>query len=148
MAVKPIPEGYSTATPYLVVPNAAKVLEFVKKAFGAKESYPAMTAPDGSIMHAEVTIGDSRIMMGQSSERWPPIPAMLYLYVPDCDAVYKSAVAAGGTSVTEPANQFYGDRHGTVRDAGGNLWCIATHVEDVPPEEMATRAAAAMKQGH
>jgi PhnB protein len=141
MAVKPIPEGYRALTPYLVVHGANRLLEFMKQAFQAEVVF-SMPAPDGTIGHAEVKIGDSMLMLGEASARWPAMPAALYLYVPDCDAVYRRALEAGAVSIMEPADQFYGDRHGGVRDASGNIWWLATHKEDVPPDEIARRAAA------
>jgi PhnB protein len=142
MAVNPIPEGYRTVTPYLVVEGATNVLEFVKQAFGAEEKF-RMDAPDGKIGHAEVQIGDSIVMMGDAGEENPAMPAMIHLYVDDCDATYERALAAGGTSEREPTDQFYGDRSAGVRDTTGNLWWIATHVEDVSEDEMAKRIEAA-----
>lgn len=147
MAVKPIPEGHHSVTPYLVVPGVAKLIDFLKQAFGAQET-ERMARPDGTIMHAEVRIGDSMIMMGESSEQYKPMPAAIYLYVEDVDATYKRAVQAGGISQSEPADQFYGDRHGSVKDPSGNLWWIATHKEDVSREEMARRAQARAQQQH
>ena len=138
MAVNPIPEGYRTVTPYLVVDGATNVLDFVKQAFGAEEKL-RMDGPDGTIGHAEVQIGDSIVMMGDAGAENPAMPAMIHLYVDDCDATYERALAAGGTSEREPTDQFYGDRSAGVRDSAGNLWWIATHVEDVPEEEMAKR---------
>jgi PhnB protein len=138
MAVNPIPEGYRTVTPYLVVDGATNVLDFVKQAFGAEEKL-RMDAPEGKIGHAEVQIGDSIVMMGDAGAENPAMPAMIHLYVDDCDATYERALAAGGTSEREPTDQFYGDRSAGVRDSAGNLWWIATHVEDVPEEEMAKR---------
>lgn len=139
--VKPVPDGYHTVTPYLTAADAAGLLDFVKKAFGAVETY-RMAAPDGAIRHAEVRLGDSMVMVGQARDEWLPRPASLYLYVPDVDATYRSAVAAGGRSIQEPTTHFYGDRSGAVEDAEGNAWWIATHVEDVSPEEIGRRAAA------
>ncbi len=138
MPVRPVPEGYHTVTPYLTSRDAAALLDFVTRAFGA-ESGHVMRGPDGAIMHADVTIGDSHVMMGQAGGQWPAMPAQLYLYVSDCDATFAQAVAAGGIVVQEPQTQFYGNRHGCVRDANGNLWWMATHVEDVGEEEMARR---------
>jgi PhnB protein len=138
MGVNPIPEGYRTVTPYLVVEGAATVLDFVKQAFGAEEKF-RMETPDGKIGHAEAQIGDSMVMMGDAGEENPAMPAMIHLYVEDCDATYERALAAGGTSEREPTDQFYGDRSAGVRDSTGNLWWIATHVEDVPEDEMAKR---------
>jgi uncharacterized glyoxalase superfamily protein PhnB len=145
MAVKPIPEGYHSVTPYLVVEGAAKLIDFLRQAFDAQETF-RMPKPDGTIMHAELKIGDSMVMMGDASETWKAIPSVLYLYVNDADAVYKRALQAGATSTMEPADQFYGDRHGSVKDPAGNVWWIATHKEDVPPEELKKRAEAFMKQ--
>jgi PhnB protein len=145
MSVKPIPEGYHAITPYLVVEGAAKLIDFLKQAFDAQETF-RMPMPDGSIMHAEIKIGDSMVMMGEASEKWKPMPCAIYLYVNDADAVYKRALKAGATSTMEPADQFYGDRHGGVKDPAGNTWWIATHKEDVSPEELKKRAEAFMKQ--
>jgi uncharacterized glyoxalase superfamily protein PhnB len=145
MAVKAIPEGYHTVTPYLVVQGAPKLIDFLKQAFDAQER-ERMARPDGTIGHAEVKIGDSIVMMSEASEQWKPMPTGIYLYVNDTDAVYKRALQAGATSVMEPANQFYGDRSAGVRDPSGNNWWIATHQEDVAPEELKRRAEAAMQQ--
>lgn len=145
MAAKPVPEGYQTITPYLVVNGAAQVVEFVTRAFGARDVH-VMKGPNGEIRHGDFVIGNSHIMLGEASGPWPSQPTSLYLYLPDCDAVYTQALAAGGTSVQEPKTQFYGDRHGAVKDPAGNTWWIATHVEDVPPEEMERRAAEAARQ--
>ncbi len=145
MAPKPIPDGFHTVTPYLVVQGAAKELDFLKGAFEAKELF-RMPQPDGTIMHAEVKIGDSIVMMGEARGQHKPMPCSLYLYVTDADAVYKRALQAGATSTMEPANQFYGDRTAGVRDPAGNQWMIGTHKEDVSPEELRKRAAALQKQ--
>jgi len=146
MGVKKVPEGYGTVTPYLVNNGVAKVITFVKEVFDAEEIFPPMKREDGSIQHAEVRIGNSRIMLGESSGPSGPIPAMLYLYVDDVDATYRKAVQAGAISISEPKNQFYGDRSAGVKDVAGNFWYIATHVEDVPPSELDKRAKAAMAQ--
>ena len=135
----PVPSGYATVTPYLCVADAAKLIEFLKQAFDAQLIFK-MDGPGGKIMHAEMTLGDSRIMLGQ------PAPgqethAMIHLYLPDADGFYARAIAAGATSVREPADQFYGDRSAGVRDQFGNQWFIATHIEDVTPEEMDRRMA-------
>jgi uncharacterized glyoxalase superfamily protein PhnB len=146
MAVKPIPDGYHSVTPYLVVQGAAKLIEFLKKAFGAEEVFPPMRGPDGAIMHAELRIGDSIVMMGDAGGEFQPMQSMIHLYVGDADAVCKRALQAGATSVRELADQFYGDRSAGVKDLCGNFWWIATHKEDVSPEELARRAAAQRKQ--
>ena len=145
MAVKPIPDGFHTITPYLTVSDANGLLDFITGAFGAKEAH-VMRGPDGAIAHADLIVGDSHVMLGQAHGEWKTMPSQLYLYVPDCDAVYRKALAAGATSVQEPATQFYGDRHGCVKDLCGNLWWMATHVEDVSPEEMERRMKAAAPQ--
>jgi PhnB protein len=141
MAVKPIPEGYHSVTPYLLVDDAEGLIEFVKRAFGAQETL-RMPGPNGKIGHAEVRIGDSIVMLADAStsDRGTPFRAMVMVYVEDCDNTYQRALEAGGTSLREPTDQFYGDRSSAVRDRFGNDWWIHTHVEDVPPEEMARRA--------
>jgi len=141
--VKPIPDGYHSVTPYLIVKGVAALIDFLKEAFDAVET-ERLPGPDGTIGHAEVRIGDSIVMMGEG-EHFEPMPAAIYLYVNDIDAAYAKALAAGATTVMEPADQFYGDRSGGVKDAFGNLWFVATHKEDVSPEEMARRAAARAK---
>jgi len=135
MPVKPIPEGFHSVTPFLIIKGARELIQFLKETFDAKEIFK-MEGPDGSIMHAEIKIGDSMIMMGESSEKYPPVPAGMYVYVEDVDNVYKKAVAAGAESTAEPADQFYGDRTAGVKDSFGNTWWIGTHIEDVSPEEM------------
>lgn len=132
------PKEYHTVTPYLVVENAAGLLEFMKAVFGAEPAV-LMNKMDGSVMHAEVPVGDSVIMLSDSNEQNPPIPAMLYVYVEDCDATYQKALAAGAASVRTPRNEFFGDRTANVRDPFGNRWEFATHVEDVSAEQMQSR---------
>jgi PhnB protein len=151
MAVKPIPDGYTSVTPYLAVDDAAQAIAYYEKAFGARER-GRMEAPDGKIAHAELEIGDSLVMLSdvlpqfvtKSPKDLGGSSASILLYVEDVDAVVKQAVDAGATVATEVADQFWGDRFGTVIDPYGHAWSIATHVEDVPPEEMAERAKAAM----
>ena len=137
MAAKAIPDGYHSVTPYLIVKGAAQLIDFVKEAFGAEETF--RMPGGGGIMHAEVRIGDSVVMMSDAMGEHGPMPTMLFLYVEDVDAVYKRALKAGGVSTQEPENQFWGDRAGAVKDAFGNQWWIATHVEDVPIEELERR---------
>ena len=148
--VKPIPEGYHTVTPYLIIKDAASAIEFYKRAFRATEMM-RMTQPDGRVGHAEIKIGDSRIML---ADEFPEIdarspqslggsPVGLLLYVEDVDALTSQAIAAGATVVRPVKDQFYGDRSGTLADPFGHQWTIATHKEDVSPEEMQKRAAAA-----
>ncbi|KRR27201.1 VOC family protein [Bradyrhizobium retamae] len=146
--VKPVPKGFHTVTPYLVVDGAEKVIRFMKEAFGAEPVFEPMMGPDGKVMHAEFKIGDSIVMISDSSERAQPTSTMLYLYVPNVDAVYQKALKAGATSLMEPADQFYGDRSGSVKDAAGNSWHIGTHIEDVSPTELKKRATEFMKQQH
>ena len=145
MAVKPIPDGYHSVTPYLVVQGVAKLIDFLKQAFDAKE-IERMAGPDGSVMHGEVRTGDSVVMMGEAWGESKPIAAALYLYVNDTDVTYRRALQAGATPLREPADQFYGDRSGGVKDPAGNQWWIATRKEDVSPEELARRAETYMKQ--
>lgn len=148
--IRPIPEGYHTATPYLIISGAAQALEFYKKAFGATEIM-RMPGPDGKIGHAEIRIGDSPIMLADESPamgaRSPQSlggsPVTLHLYVEDVDATFAQAVAAGATVQRPVADQFYGDRAGGIVDPFGHSWYIATHKEDVSPEELKKRAAAA-----
>jgi len=144
--VKPIPEGYHTITPYLVVDGAEKIIRFMKEAFGAQPVFEPMMGPNGKVMHAEFRIGNSIVMISDSSERAQATSAMLYLYVPNVDAVYQKAIKAGATSLMEPADQFYGDRSGGVTDVAGNRWHIGTHIEDVSPADLKKRAAEFMKQ--
>ena len=146
MTAKPIPDGYHSVTPYLTVRNAPKTIEFLKAAFGAKLSHDAIKRPDGSIMHAQVMIGDSRIMIAEENEMAKATTSTLYLYVPDVDSVYRTAVKAGGATIMEPMDMFYGDRSGGVKDASGNSWFIATHKEDVAQQELQKRAEAFIKQ--
>ncbi len=146
-AVKPIPEGYHSVTPYLILRGAADALEFYKRAFGAKEIM-RMDAPNGRIGHAEIRIGDSAIMladefpdMGTRAPQTPgSSPVMLYLYVEDVDKTVKTAIGAGAKAVKPVEDQFYGDRSGSITDPFGHTWFIATHKEDVPPDELRKRA--------
>ena len=140
-----LPEGLHTATPYLTIEGVPRLIEFLVHVFDARET-ERMARPDGKIAHAEVIIGDSVIMMGEARDEWKPMPASIYLYVNDTDETYKRALQEGATSLMEPADQFYGDRNAGVRDPVGNVWWIATHKEDVSPEELKSRAAAQMKK--
>ena len=139
MAVKFVSEGYHTVTPLLSVKGAAKLIEFLEKAFGATEVY-RFSSPDGTVMHAEMKIGDSVVMLGEAFEESPPTQISLYLYVSDADAAYKKAIEAGGQTIRAPEDMFWGDRAATVRDFAGNKWWIATHVEEVSADEMEKRA--------
>ncbi len=137
-APPPVPEGYSTVIPYLVVPDGDALIDFVGKAFGATLNRRTDT-PDGRLMHAELSLGGSRIMLGESNEAWPPTRAMIHLYLPDVDGVYRRALEAGANSLREPETMFYGDRSGGVQDPSGTQWWIATRVEEVSAEEMERR---------
>ena len=136
--VRPVPEGYHTVTPFVVVRGAARFIDFMKAAFGATEM-GRVTGEDGAIGHAEVRIGDSVVMTFDAREGWPATPAFLRLYVPECDVTYQNALSAGAASVTRPTNMPWGDRVCRVRDPLGNLWWIMTRLEDVPAEEEARR---------
>ncbi len=143
--VKAIPDEYHTVQPYLIVDGAAKLIDFVEEAFGAEER-TRMPGPDGKVMNAEVQIGDSVIMLADANAEFSPMPTTILLYMEEVDAVYKRALAAGGTSERRPEDMFYGDRSAGIRDAFGNRWWIHTHIEDVPPEEMERRQAAMAQQ--
>ena len=125
-AVNPIPKGFHSLTPYLIVQGAGRLLEFMKQAIGAEERL-RVPKPDGTIMHAEVRIGDSPVELADATEQHPPGPTALHLYVSDADAVYQRAIQAGATSTHEPVDQPYGDREAGVKDPCGNYWYIATH---------------------
>jgi PhnB protein len=147
--VKPIPDGYHTVTPYLTIKNAAAALDFYKQAFGAEECF-RMTDPQGKVGHAEIRIGDSSIMLcdefpemgGTSPDTLGGSPVMIHLYVEQVDALVDRAVKAGGRLERPVADQFYGDRAGMVVDPFGHKWWIASHVEEVAPDEIKKRAAA------
>ena len=143
--IKWIPDGYHSVTPHLINENASRLIEFLQLAFEAEE-ITRLSWPDGRIMHAELKIGDSIIMIGEASGEWKPMPASIALYVENVDATYARALEAGATSIREPANQFYGDRSGGVKDLAGNHWWIATHVEEIPPQELRLRAEQWMKE--
>ena len=146
--LKPIPEGYTPVTPYITVKGAAAAIEFYKQAFGAEETL-RMNMPDGKVMHAEIRIGGAAIMLHDEMPEWnalaPPTlggsASSVMLYVRDVDAVVARAIAAGATSTMEVSDQFYGDRCGGILDPFGHKWSIATHIEDVAPDELRRRAA-------
>jgi PhnB protein len=147
--VKPIPEGYHTATPYLIIKDAAGAMEFYKKAFGATE-LERITDAEGKVRHGEIKIGDSPLMMTDETPEFPdwlsPLSrggsaVHIYLYVEDVDAVFNQAIAAGAKELVPVKDQFYGDRSGGVTDPYGHVWYIATRKEDVSLEEMKRRAA-------
>lgn len=147
--VTPVPAGFHTATPYLIVRDAARALEFYRQVFGAKE-LSRLATPDGKVGHAEIRIGDSRIMLADEFPEWDArspqtiggSAVYIMLYVEDVDAVVARAVAAGATLFKPVADQFYGDRSGSLTDPFGHKWTVATHKEDVSPEEVKQRAAA------
>jgi PhnB protein len=152
MAVKPIPDGYHSVTPYLVISGASRAIEFYQQAFGAKENM-RLLGPDGCVGHAEIQIGDSRVMLADecpqrgahSPQKLGGTPVSLMLYVEDVDAVAARAVAAGAKELHPVKDQFYGDRSGTFSDPFGHVWTIASHREDVSPAELEKRMAAMMK---
>ncbi|MEE3504716.1 VOC family protein [Pseudomonas sp. 10C3] len=153
MSVKAIPEGFHSLTVYMGVKDAAKAIEFYKKAFGATENFH-LNNPDGKVGHADIQIGDSRLMLADpcdqggfnSADPMSKPSFGMYLYVPDVDTQFTRAVDAGATVVSEVKDQFYGDRSGAVRDPFGHLWFIATHKEDLTPEQIGRRAEVAFKQ--
>ena len=155
MTVTPIPPGFHTVTPYLIVDDAARAVEFYKQAFEAQELM-RLSAPGGKILHAEIKIGDSLIMLAdefpemgaRSPKSLGGTPVSIYVYVPHVDAVAARAVAAGAKVVKAVQDQFYGDRSGLFEDPFGHRWSLGTHIEDVSPAEMEKRFAAMMqKQG-
>jgi len=147
--VKPIPEGYHSVTPYLIVNGGAKAIDFYKKAFGATELF--RMEHEGKVGHAEIKIGDSPIMLADeqpamgyvSPQAIGGTPVSLMIYVEDVDKTYKQAISSGGVELKALQDQFYGDRSGTLKDPFGHIWTVATHKEDVTPEEMNKRIAAA-----
>ena len=153
MAVKPIPEGYHSLTPYLAVEDASKAIDFYKEAFGAEELL-RMPGPDGKIAHAELQLGDSKLMLSDPfpqsnvrppSERGGPT-ASIFMYVNDADATFEQAQKAGATVVAELEDMFWGDRFGSLADPFGHVWSVATHIEDLSEEEIAERSKAAMAE--
>ena len=145
MATKSIPDGYHSITPSFIVDGAQKFIDFIKTVFDAKDRF-TMGGPGGKIMHAELSIGDSSIMVADVQPQWPARSNSLYVYVDDVDAAYARALKAGATSVRAPENAFYGDRTSAVTDPFGNSWGIATHVEDIPHDELVKRAEAFHKE--
>jgi uncharacterized glyoxalase superfamily protein PhnB len=139
------PNNYHTATPYLMVTEAGKLIAFLETVFGAQVS-ERIVRPDGKIVHADVRIGDSTIMVADASDDWAPMPGAIYLYVNNTDTTYQQAIQAGATSLMVPADQFHGDRMAAVKDLVGNVWWIVTHIEDVSPEDLQKRADAQLRQ--
>lgn len=138
MSVKPIPEGYSTITPQLAIDDAMKAIEFYKKAFAAEEIARAMDPSGEKVWHAALRIGESMIFVNDVFREMGNVPSVsnMWLYVNDCDAWFKRAVAAGATAGMPPSDMFWGDRMGQVSDPFGHKWTLATHVKDMTPEEM------------
>jgi PhnB protein len=139
MNANPVPEGCHSITPYLTVPDAARLIEFLKQAFDGVER-ARIVRPDGTVLNAQVRVGDSLLMIGEPQGQWKPRPSMLYYYVADVDATYRRAIAAGATSVIETANMFYGDRVACVKDMAENDWWIATRLENPSLVEIQERA--------
>ena len=140
-----IPKGYSTITPGLVVKDAEKALAFYKQALGVEERV-VMRDTNGKFLHAELALGNSIFMLGEAMENYPVTSSSLYVYVSDCDAAFERALTAGAKAKTSPKDAFWGDRYGQFEDGFGNLWSVATHKEDVPPDEMRRRAVEAMSK--
>lgn len=140
-----LPKGHAVVSTVLAAKDAAKLRDFIVRVFDA-QVHECHSDSDGVLRHAEAKLGDSVIMLGEACGEWGPTTAAFYVYVPDCDATYRSAVEAGATGVMPPQDMFYGDRHGTFRDAWGNMWSVGTHIEDVPPEEMARRSKEHMEK--
>jgi uncharacterized glyoxalase superfamily protein PhnB len=137
--VKHQPEGMKTVNPYLMVEHVEQLITFIELVFDGKPKYK-LDRPDGSVMHAEIIVGDSIIMVGEPMKEYGSFPTSIYIYVPDCDKVYKDAIQHGAKSVMVPTDMKHaGERYGGVKDPYGNLWWIATHIEDLTPEEQAKR---------
>jgi uncharacterized glyoxalase superfamily protein PhnB len=136
--VNPIPQDYGTVTPYLIVNGVPRLIDFLKETFHAEEK-ARINDKENHVGHAEVKIGNSMVMMADSTPQYTPIPSQLYVYVDTVDDTFKRGIKAGGTSEQEPTTQFYGDRTAAVKDPTGNIWWIATHVEDLSPQEMEER---------
>lgn len=138
-SVKPVPDGFHTVTPFIVVDGAEKLIDFLTRAFNATLQYQMKIQETNKISHATLKIGDSVIMISDASDTMPAMPSALYLYVTEVDEYYKKAMQAGATSLKEPRTEFYGDRTSGVKDQWGNQWWVATHVEDVSNEELKAR---------
>jgi PhnB protein len=154
VSVQPIPEDYPRVTPYLIIDGASDAIDFYTKVLGAQERM-RMPGPDGKLGHAELQLGNSVIMLADEFPDMGAVgpksvggtPVTLHVYVEDVDSVFDNAVASGAKEIRAVENQFYGDRSGQFEDPFGHQWNVASHVEDVPPEEMEKRAAEAMQQG-
>src|SRR5262249_45568291 len=138
MAIKPIPEGFHSLTPYLFAEGAARLIDFISATFEGEVMFQ-QKRPDGAVMHATIRIGDSMLMLADPTREFAAMHSSIYLYVPDCDTVYKRALASGGVSIFPMMTLPSGERYGGVKDLSGNIWWIATHAEDVPPDEQERR---------
>jgi len=145
MAVNHVPAGYHVVTPILLVADADALIDFMKRTFDARD-YQLGRKPDGRIWHADLTIAGAHVMISEAGAPFDPLPAAVNVYVPDVDETYRRALEAGATSIMPPSNRFYGDRNAVVKDSTGILWSLATHVEDVPHDELKRREAEALKQ--
>jgi len=130
----PIPKGYHSLTPYIFAENAQKLADFLKEAFGAVQR-TRIVLPNGRLMHTELKIGDSFLMMGEPTDKLGPMQCSIYLYVEDCDKVYQRAIKSGGASIMKPMDMDTGERYGGIKDPAGNIWWVATHVKDVSSDE-------------
>jgi PhnB protein len=139
--VKAVPRGYHSVTPYLIVDGAPRLIQFMKQTFDAKGG-EMIKGPDARVAHAELSVGDSVVMLADSTAKYGPVATQLYIYLESVDETFKRALEAGATSVQEPADQFYGDRTAGFKDPTGNLWWVAQRVEEVSPEEMDRRMKA------
>lgn len=139
MSVKPIPKGYRTLTPYIMIEGAVKLIQFLEKAFNAKEVAKTMM-PDGTVGNAEIKIGKSMVMIAEARSNWPAMPVQIYMYVKNVDKKYNKAIKAGAESIMKPANMFYGDRNAGVKDPSGNIWWIASRYENLSPKEIQKRS--------
>jgi PhnB protein len=138
MSVKPIPEGFHSLTPYLFAKGAVRLIDFISAAFEGEVMFQ-QKRPDGAVMHATIRIGDSMLMLADPTPEFGAMPSSIYLYVPDCDTVYQRALDCGGVSVFPIMTLPSGERYGGVKDPCGNIWWVATHAEDVPPDEQERR---------
>ena len=143
MTVHHVPAGYHVVTPILLVADADALIDFMKRAFGARE-YQLGRKPDGKVWHADLTIDGAHVMISEAAGAFEALGAAVNLYVPDVDDTYRRALDAGATAVMPPSDRFYGDRNAVVKDRTGIVWSLATHIEDVPHEELKRREAEAL----
>ena len=145
MAINPIPDGYHVVTPILLVEDADALIDFMTRTFDAQQ-HQLGRRPNGKIFHADFTIAGAHIMISEAGGAFPPAAAAVNVYVPDVDSTYRRALDAGATSIMAPGNRFYGDRTAAVKDRTGIVWSLATHIEDVAPDELKRREAEAIRQ--